>query len=1014
MHAASGTLGAGASGSVRLALMRIIFKSVGLPELYPVAKFVMWIKHEGIYDAVRGHVESNGFDWNEELDNFYVAEGLHKALVATKPQLFSSPAICLETLNNLYPYISDISSDDMLKAIRQALSHKGKFPLTLIILDEVQQFIGESSERSISVQEMVEAITKSIGGKLMFIGTGQTAVTGTANLARLQGRFTIRVELSDSDVDAVIRQVILAKKPEAKEPISELMTKNLGEISRHLQGTTIGHVQADVQNFTQDYPVLPVHRRFWENALRVLDQTGTDSQLRNQLSMIHKVIQTNANEQLGHVIGADYLYFDSADKLLQARILPRKVHEKTMTWLRGTDDDKLTARATGLIFLVNKLAGSNTEIGIKATIDTLADLLVEDLSRGSSNLRNKLPGLLDKCELLMKVGDEYRIQTEESTAWNDEFRSQQSLLANVADRIEAERDDRIRKRMGELTRKIALTQGQSKVSREVSTVFDSKLPDDRDKRVYIWVRDGWGIDENSVRAEAREAGNTSPTIFVFIPKRSADDLRHQLIDYKASFATIEKRGTPNTPEGKEAHAAMETTKRNADNRISDLLNDAFSGARVFQCGGTEISGNDLFASIMEAADKSLTRLYPQFETADNGGWGKVFDKASKGGPDSLKAVGYEGEVAQNSVCKAVLSFIASGKSGTEIRSHFESAPYGWSRDAVDGGLMALLVAGLIRAQEDRGQVINFKDLARSAIGKTSFKVESANVTAPQRIKLRKLFQKIGINANPNQEHTVARDFIDKLLELAQKAGGEEPRPPKPDVSILNEIRLTLGNEQLLAIYNNQDWISNAIDTWIALADQIAKRLPVWNTLNRQLKHAEDLDGVDVLKSQVEHISAKHQLLDDPDPMPTLIASLTQILRDQLNEIKADWDNSWNEGEALLNVDENWEKLEAEQRHDLRKPRGLVQASLPIIEVQSTETILTTLDCNSLSNLKDRIAALPGRYNTMLLEAARLLEPKAQEVQLPRRTVKTAEEIEGWINEARNILLDKIKNGPVVL
>jgi hypothetical protein len=41
---------------------------------------------------------------------------------------------------------------------------------------------------------------------------------------------------------------------------------------------------------------------------------------------------------------------------------------------------------------------------------------VEDLSQGSSELRSKLPALLDKCELLMRVGDEYRIQTEESAA----------------------------------------------------------------------------------------------------------------------------------------------------------------------------------------------------------------------------------------------------------------------------------------------------------------------------------------------------------------------------------------------------------------------------------------------------------------------------------------------------------------------------------------------------------------------------------------------------------------------
>ena len=121
LHAASGTLGAGASGSVRLALLRIIFKSVGLPEQYPVARFVMWLRQEGIESQVRTHVEQNGFDWHEELDNLYVAEGLHDALVQVKPNLFPSPTSCVETLNNLYPFVQDVSSDDMLKSIRQAL-----------------------------------------------------------------------------------------------------------------------------------------------------------------------------------------------------------------------------------------------------------------------------------------------------------------------------------------------------------------------------------------------------------------------------------------------------------------------------------------------------------------------------------------------------------------------------------------------------------------------------------------------------------------------------------------------------------------------------------------------------------------------------------------------------------------------------------------------------------------------------------------------------------------------------
>ena len=397
-HSASGTLGAGASGSVRLALLRIVFKSVDLPEKYPVAQFVMWLKKEGIFETVLNQVQEDGFSWEEELDNFYVAEGLHQVLVKQKPNLFPSPEACAQTLKNQYPNVADISSDEMLNAIDRALTHDGKFPLTLIVLDEIQQYIGEDSQRSIDVQELVEACCKKMKGKLLFIGTGQTAVTGTSNLKKLEGRFTIRVELSDADVDAVIRKVILAKKPDAIQPIEQITQTNLGEISRHLNGTTIGHQPADVPVFYQDYPILPVRRRFWESTLRVLDRTGTDSQLRNQLSMAHKVIQTNVDAPLGNVVPADYLYFDAADKLLQSRILPRKVHDKTMTWIHGSEDERLMARACGLVFLINKLAGSNQEIGIRSTVATIADLLVEDLSAGSSALRSKLPNLLDQSE----------------------------------------------------------------------------------------------------------------------------------------------------------------------------------------------------------------------------------------------------------------------------------------------------------------------------------------------------------------------------------------------------------------------------------------------------------------------------------------------------------------------------------------------------------------------------------------------------------------------------------------
>ncbi|MEA3362375.1 MAG: BREX system P-loop protein BrxC, partial [Thermodesulfobacteriota bacterium] len=823
VHAASGTIGAGASGSVRLALLRIIFKSVNLPEQYPVARFVMWLKKEGIYGSVQDYVEQNGFNWDEELANFYVAEGLHEALVKVKPNLFSSSATCVETLNNLYPHVLDISSDDMVKVIRHALSKDGILPLTLIALDEIQQFIGEDSEKSMEVQEVVEACCKDLGGRLLFIGTGQTAVTGTSNLKKLEGRFTIRVELSDADVDAVIRQVILAKKPDTISSIEDVMQTNLGEISRHLSGTTIGHRQDDITNFAQDYPILPVRRRFWENTLHVLDQTGTESQLRNQLSMVHKVIQTNMSNSLGNVVPADYLYFDSADKLLQSRTLPRTVHEKTISWIKGSEDERLMARACGLVFLINKLASSNEEIGIKATVDTLADLMVENLSEGSSALRGKLPGLLNKCELLMKIGDEYRIQTEESTAWNDEFQSQYSSLASAPHRIETERDDRIRHKFGEMVNKLSLTQGTSKVTRTIYPVFDTQLPADSSQKICVWVRDGWSTDENSVRAESRHAGNQSPTVFVFIPKRSSDYLLRNLKDYKAANSTLEKRGVPNTPEGMDARDAMETRKQTAEGRIHESLDEMLSGARVFQGGGNEIVGTNLQEMVLEGAENALKRLYPQFDTADHTGWGKVYGMAKKGAPDALKAVSYDGEPSNNPVCKAIIGSIAGGKNGADIRSQFEGAGFGWSRDAVDGALQVLQMAGLISAKNDHGKTIDPKELERKTIGKVLFKVESTTITTAQRIQIRKLFQKVDLSAKQGEELNYAPQFIQKMKELAERAGGEAPKPVQPDTKVLDDIRLTAGNEQLLALYTNRDELTQFVDDWSTIANHIEKR-----------------------------------------------------------------------------------------------------------------------------------------------------------------------------------------------
>ena len=70
---------------------------------------------------------------------------------------------------------------------------------------------------------------------------------------------------------------------------------------------------------------------------------------------------------------------------------------------------------------------------------------------------------------------------------------------------------------------------------------------------------------------------------------------------------------------------------------------------------------------------------------------------------------------------------------------------------------------------------------------------------------------------------------------------------------LDEIRLTAGNEQLLALYNRREELGGNIDNWTDLAKRIAKHWPNWTVLKRLMAHASGLQETEVILAQVKTI-----------------------------------------------------------------------------------------------------------------------------------------------------------------
>lgn len=1018
LFAASGTLGAGAGDSVRLALLGIIYRSLGLPDNYSVARFILWLKNQGIYNQVKSYIEKQDKDFIKETRRLYVSTLLSEAILSVDPQFASDAKEAKTLLKSQYPpQIEDISNDEMLDAIQEAATlDQSEFPCTLIVLDEIQQYIGEDQSRTNKVQEVVENCTSHFGGKLLFVATGQSALSGTPQLQKLRDRFTVKVELSDSDVETVVRKIVLEKKQDKVQVIRNLFEKHSGEIDRHLQNTRIGPRNEDKNAFVPDYPLLPVRMRFWERTLRAADMEGSSSQLRSQLRVILEATKETANESIGTIVSADYMFDQKASDMINSAFLHNEVFQLIREQDDGTEAGKLRSRLCKLIFLINKLPREQgADDGIRATTDTLADLLIDDLNVGSTELRKNIPVILSelvKTNHVMQVESEYRIQTRESAAWNEEFQKHYNHIVNSPQDIASLRTDALNEESMGVLKGIKITHGSSKQPRQIEIYFGTKAPEITGKEnIPVWIRNGWDEDESSVLSDARAAGVNDPTVYVFLPRKGAEDLKKKLAIYKAAEKTLASRSVQNTPEGQEASKAMETRRDLAERGCGYLLSDVFTHAKVFQAGGTEIQGLELFAKVKDAAEHSLQRMYPRFDLADDPKWSMVVERARKGASDALEVVGYQGDVENNSVCSEVLKNMGAGKRGTEIRKEFASSPYGWPRDAVDGALLVLTLNGHLTATLN-GKPVKAQEIDQKSITVTDFKCETVTIQATKKIAVRKLLQESGITVKPGEELSSVPVFLMKIRELIDQASGDAPLPEKPNTAYLKEIEDTTGNAQLVKLYEQRERISDDIKQWSKNLESIKIRLPRWNILNQLLSHGANLQVAKEITPQIEAIKANRSLLEEPDPVPTLCDKLSDELRNQLVQIHTKCTQIYQEQMTQLSNSDIWQKLQKEQQNSILLSKGI--RVIESIDVGTGQSLLDSLQQKSIDDWKTLCDALPSRFQAALTEAAKLLEPKARRISLPNATIHNEQEADVWLSGVKQQILDNLEDGPVIL
>jgi len=1014
IHAVAGELKYRSEKSVRLELLGLVFKSVGLPEDYARTSFILWLRHEGIEQAVRKDIKSQGRDFDLELRNLYVSDAMAKAILAARPGFANNPAQVKVLLESQFSEKSDVTDGEMIDKIKEALSRDGKFPCTLFVLDEAQQYIGDSVDRSKDVQDLQEQCCAQLGASAMFVTTGQNALAGTPLLQRLQGRFPVAVELQDTDVEQVTREVVLKKKATAIQPLKDLLDTHSGEIERHLASTKIGFTSRDRSLLVHDYPLLPTRRRFWERVLRSVDKAGTGAQLRTQLWIVYDAVEKTAEEAVGRVVSAAFLYEHIKSKVLQSGVLLQEIAE-TIARQNQEDEGNLRYQLCALIFLIGQLPHQGpADAGIRADADTLADLLVTDLTVSSAELRKTVPELLEKLVAsgaVMQVENEYRMQTREGAEWNQKYLEAMNKLLNDPAKLGSERSQLLKTHCGEVLNKRKLIHGDSKEARKFDLHFGAEPPATDGTTVPVWIRDGWEVEEKTVLADARTAGDSAAVVYVYMPREKTEELKQAVAGYYGATVTLEAKGTPTSDEGIEAKKAMETRqeqkKQSRDGIVLEILNDA----GVYLAGGDPIGGALLIDKVQEAAQKCLDRLYKEFNVADSRDWHRVIERSRKGDGDALAAVGYEGDPENHSVCSTVLNFVGSGKRGSEIRQQFANPPYGWPRDAVDASLLVLFNAGLVQARSGSTAVPKGK-LDQKNVTTTEFRVETVTLSKVQLIAIRGLFKEVGLTVQPGQESANVPEFLNRMRSRAEKASGSTPLPELPSTTHLDDIANRVGNDQLKVIWDQLDTLKQEAADWQKRADLIAKREPGRRDLKSLSDHAAGLPVAKEVQSEIDAIEKNRSLLADPDPVPGLVNKLTQALRESINQAHKRCTQLHSDGLNTLSGSAIWKQLKPDQQQKLISDHQL--DGVPKIAVGSTEEVLKTLQATRLSEWNNLCDALPTRFNQAIQAAAKLLEPKAQSFKVPGATIKNSDDLKSWLLATEKQIRERLKDGPVII
>jgi hypothetical protein len=261
---------------------------------------------------------------------------LTRALIKFFPDRYPDEAAARRAIDDSKERFQEIHPSEIAQLLcREAKSIDPQKGRLVVLLDEVGLYIGDSIDRLTDLNSLAEQVAARSRGKVWLITTAQEALAElvprlTADreiLGWLQDRFRMRFQLTPANIEKVVAERLLKKKPNGATALAQLFDQAAGALTAAatLQGISTGRLSTHIgkESFVSFYPLLPHYILLLQEAFSTLRQRGVSNEEakrrlagreRSMLQTIHAVLrgegalQPFADSSVGDLITFDLLY----------------------------------------------------------------------------------------------------------------------------------------------------------------------------------------------------------------------------------------------------------------------------------------------------------------------------------------------------------------------------------------------------------------------------------------------------------------------------------------------------------------------------------------------------------------------------------------------------------------------------------------------------------------------------------------------------------------------------------